>query len=182
AMVESASLRGGYASMSIQRPWLASYPPGVPATIDTNAYGSLASVLETACERFHHRPAFSNMGRTLSYGDVDRLSRAFGSYLLNVLRLQKGDRVAIMLPNVLQYPIAIFGVLRAGLTVVNTNPMYTARELRHQLHDSGVSAIVVLDNFAATLAEVLHDTPCQHVITTAIGDLLGFPKSAITNL
>jgi len=168
--------------MSIQRPWLASYPPGVPATIDTNAYGSLASVLETACERFHHRPAFSNMGRTLSYGDVDRLSRAFGSYLLNVLRLQKGDRVAIMLPNVLQYPIAIFGVLRAGLTVVNTNPMYTARELRHQLHDSGAVAIVVLDNFAATLAEVLKDTPVAHVITTGLGDLLGFPKSAVVNL
>jgi long-chain acyl-CoA synthetase len=168
--------------MSIQRPWLASYPPGVPATIDTNAYGSLASVLETACERFHHRPAFSNMGRTLSYGDVDRLSRAFGSYLLNVLRLQKGDRVAIMLPNVLQYPIAIFGVLRAGLTVVNTNPMYTARELRHQLHDSGAVAIIVLDNFAATLAEVLKDTPIAHVVTTGLGDLLGFPKSAVVNL
>jgi len=168
--------------MSIQRPWLASYPPGVPATIDTNAYGSLASVLETACERFHHRPAFSNMGRTLSYGDVDRLSRAFASYLLNVLKLQKGDRVAIMLPNVLQYPIAIFGVLRAGLTVVNTNPMYTARELRHQLHDSGAVAIIVLDNFAATLAEVLKDTPVAHVITTGLGDLLGFPKSAVVNL
>jgi len=99
-----------------------------------------------------------------------------------VLKLNKGDRVAIMLPNVLQYPIAIFGVLRAGLTVVNTNPMYTARELRHQLHDAGASAIVVLDNFASVLAEVLHDTPCKHIITTGLGDLLGFPKSAIVNL
>ena len=168
--------------MSMQRPWLASYPPGVPATIDVDAYRSLAHVLESACERFYHRPAFANMGRVLSYADIDRLSRNFASYLLNVAKLNKGDRVAIMLPNVLQYPIAIFGALRAGLTVVNTNPMYTARELRHQLHDAGVSAIVVLDNFAATLAEVLHDTPVAHVITTGLGDLLGFPKSAVVNL
>ena len=168
--------------MSNQRPWLASYPPGVPATIDVNAYRSLAHVLESACDRFRHRPAFSNMGKTLSYGDIDRLSRHFASYLLNVAGLRKGDRVAIMLPNVLQYPIAIFGVLRAGLTVVNTNPMYTARELRHQLHDAGASAIVVLDNFASTLAEVLHDTPVRHVITTGVGDLLGFPKAHIVNL
>ena len=166
----------------IERPWLASYPPGVPARINLDEYRSIAHVLEIACERFSHRPAFENMGKILTYADVDRLSRQFAAYLLNDLKLKRGDRVAIMLPNVLQYPIAIFGVLRAGLTVVNTNPMYTARELRHQLHDAGVSAIVVLDNFAATLAEVLHDTPCQHVITTAIGDLLGFPKSAITNL
>ena len=166
----------------IERPWLASYPPGVPARINLDEYRSIAHVLEIACERFSHRPAFENMGKILTYADVDRLSRQFAAYLLNDLKLRRGDRVAIMLPNVLQYPIAIFGVLRAGLTVVNTNPMYTARELRHQLHDAGVSAIVVLDNFAATLAEVLHDTPCQHVITTAIGDLLGFPKSAITNL
>ena len=166
----------------IERPWLASYPPGVPARINLDEYRSIAHVLEIACERFSHRPAFENMGKVLTYADVDRLSRQFAAYLLNDLKLKRGDRVAIMLPNVLQYPIAIFGVLRAGLTVVNTNPMYTARELRHQLHDAGVSAIVVLDNFAATLAEVLHDTPCQHVITTAIGDLLGFPKSAITNL
>jgi long-chain acyl-CoA synthetase len=168
--------------MSTQRPWLASYPPGVPAAIDVDAYRSLAHVLESACERFYHRPAFANMGRVLSYADIDRLSRHFASYLLNVAKLKKGDRVAIMLPNVLQYPIAIFGVLRAGLTVVNTNPMYTARELRHQLQDAGASAIVVLDNFASTLDEVLHDTPVAHVITTGLGDLLGFPKSAVVNL
>jgi long-chain acyl-CoA synthetase len=167
---------------SSERPWLASYPAGVPAQIDMDQYRSIAHVLETACERFSHRPAFANMGKVLSYADAERLSRDFASYLLNDLKLARGDRVAIMLPNVLQYPVAIFGVLRAGLTVVNTNPMYTPRELRHQLHDAGVSAIVVLDNFAATLAEVLHDTPCQHVITTGLGDLLGFPKSAITNL
>jgi long-chain acyl-CoA synthetase len=164
-----------------QRPWLANYPPGVPAQVDTKQFSSLAQVLETACERFAHRPAFENMGRTLTYADIDRLSRRFASYLLNDLKLERGDRVAIMLPNVLQYPVAIFGALRAGLTIVNTNPLYTARELRHQLHDAGVSAIVVLDNFAATLAEVLHDTPCRHVITTGLGDLLGMPKSALVN-
>jgi long-chain acyl-CoA synthetase len=166
---------------SNERPWLASYPSGVPARINVDEYSSIARVLEIACDRFRHRPAFANMGKLLSYGDVDRLSRQFASYLLNVLKLNKGDRVALMLPNVLQYPVAIFGVLRAGLTVVNTNPMYTARELRHQLHDAGVSAIVVLDNFASVLAEVLHDTPCKHVITTGLGDLLDFPKSALVN-
>jgi long-chain acyl-CoA synthetase len=165
----------------IQRPWLASYPPSVPAEIDTAAYASIVELLETACDRFRHRPAFSNMGRTLDYDDVDRLSKQFASYLLNELKLNKGDRVAIMLPNVLQYPVALFGTLRAGLTVVNTNPLYTARELRHQLHDSGASAIIVLDNFAATLAEVLVDTPVKHVITTGLGDLVGMPKGAIVN-
>jgi len=163
------------------RPWLSSYPPGVPAEVDLNQFRSIAQVLETACDRFRHRPAFANMDKVLTYADIDRLSSAFASYLLNDLQLNKGDRVAIMLPNILQYPVAIFGVLRAGLTVVNTNPMYTARELRHQLHDAGASAIVVLDNFASTLAEVLHDTPCKHIITTGLGDLLGFPKSHIVN-
>ena len=166
----------------IARPWLASYPPGVPAQIDVNQYRSIAQLLESACDRFRHRPAFSNMGRVLSYDDMDRLSLQFAAYLRGELKLNPGDRVAIMLPNVLQYPIALFGVLRAGLTVVNTNPMYTARELRHQLHDAGASAIVVLDNVAHTLAEVLHDTPIKHVITTGVGDLLGFPKAAIVNL
>ena len=164
-----------------ERIWLKSYPPGIPAEIDPNAYRSIVELLESACDRFRHRPAFANMGRVLRYDDVDRLSRQFASFLVNELGLRKGERVAIMLPNVLQYPIALFGVLRAGLTVVNTNPLYTARELRHQLGDSGASAIVVLDNFAATLAEVLHEVPCRHVITTGLGDLLGLPKSALVN-
>ncbi|HZP85916.1 MAG TPA: AMP-binding protein [Burkholderiales bacterium] len=168
-------------STTTERPWLTSYPASVPAQIDVDQFSSIAQVLESACERFRHRPAFANMGKVLTYGDVDRLSSNFASYLLNDLKLSKGDRVAIMLPNVLQYPIAIFGVLRAGLTVVNTNPMYTARELRHQLHDAGASAIVVLDNFASVLAEVLHDTPCKHVITTGVGDLLGFPHGTVVN-
>ncbi|UXI70009.1 long-chain-fatty-acid--CoA ligase [Tahibacter amnicola] len=167
--------------MSTQRPWLASYPSGVPAEIDLDEYSSVVAVLESACERFRHRPAFSNMGKVLTYGDVDRLSRTFAAFLTGELGLKKGDRVALMLPNVLQYPIAIFGVLRAGLVVVNTNPMYTARELKHQLNDSGASAIVVLDNFAGTVAEVIRETSCKHVITTGLGDLLGFPKSILTN-
>ncbi len=164
-----------------ERPWLAHYPPGVPATIDLSEFGSLAEVLETACERFRHRPAFTNMGKTLSYAQIDRASRDFASFLLNELGLEKGDRVAVMLPNVLQYPVAVFGVLRAGLTVVNTNPLYTSRELRHQLRDSGAKVIVVLDNFAATVAEVLPDTHCKHVITTSLGDMLGMPKAALVN-
>ena len=167
--------------MSTQRPWLSSYPTGVPAEIDMNEFSSVVAVLESACERFRHRPAFSNLGKTLSYDDIDRLSRQFAAFLTGDLGLKKGDRVALMMPNVLQYPIAIFGVLRAGLIVVNTNPMYTARELKHQLTDSGASAIVVLDNFAHTVAEVARDTPCKTVITTAVGDLLGFPKAQIVN-
>ncbi|HEX7914605.1 AMP-binding protein [Rudaea sp.] len=168
---------------SNDRPWLANYPAGIPAEIDVSRYQSIPEVLEVSCNKFRHNPAYTNMGKALSYDDVDRLSGQFASYLVNDLKLKKGDRVAIMLPNVLQYPIAAFGILRAGLTVVNTNPLYTARELKHQLNDSGASAIVVLDNFAATLAEVLPEAPAlKHVITTAIGDMLGFPKALITNL
>ncbi len=167
--------------MSKAYPWLASYPAGVPAEIDVDEYRSIVAILETSCEKYRPRAAFENMGREISYDDLDRMSREFAAYLIHDLKLKKGDRVAIMLPNVLQYPVAIFGVLRAGLTVVNVNPMYTARELRHQLEDSGASAILVLDNFAATLAEIVGETKVRQVITTAVGDLLGFPKGAIVN-
>jgi long-chain acyl-CoA synthetase len=167
--------------MSAERPWLDNYPKGVPHEIDVDEFSSIPAVLESACKRFSDRPAFENMGRTFTYGEIDELSRQFASYLINELKLKKGDRVALMLPNVLQYPIAIFGVLRAGLTVVNTNPMYTARELRHQLVDSGASAIVVLDNFAATVQEVLKDTPVRYVVTTGVGDMLPFPRGALVN-
>ncbi|WP_440222474.1 AMP-binding protein [Dokdonella sp. MW10] len=163
------------------RPWLAHYPKGVAPDIDLEAYASIAALLDASFDRFRHRPAYSNMGRTITYGELDLLSRQFGSYLVNDLGLKKGDRVAIMLPNVLQYPIAVCGALRAGLTVVNTNPMYTARELKHQLVDSGARALLVLDNFAHTAASVIDGTPCEHVITSALGDRLGFPKSFITN-
>ena len=167
--------------MDIERPWLASYPANVPDEINVDEFPSIVAVFEQACERFRDRPAFSNLGKALSYDDLDRLSARFASYLLNDLKLKKGERVALMMPNILQYPIAIFGVLRAGLTVVNTNPMYTGRELRHQLVDSGASAIVVLESFAHTLAGVIGDTQVRQVVTTGIGDLLGFPKGPIVN-
>ena len=162
------------------RPWLAHYPPGVAHALDVDGH-TLVGLLGDACRAHAASPAFSSMGRTLTYADVDRLSGQFASYLLNVLKLKKGDRVAIMLPNILQYPVALFGVLRAGLTVVNTNPMYTGRELKHQLVDAGASVLVVLDNFAHTVAEVIRDTPVRQVVTTGLGDLLGFPKSAVVN-
>jgi long-chain acyl-CoA synthetase len=167
--------------MSGNYPWLASYPAGVPAEIDLDEFPSIVSILETSCDRYRTHVAFENMGRELTYDDIDRLSRDFAAYLIHVVKLKKGDRVALMLPNVLQYPVAIFGVLRAGMTVVNTNPMYTARELKHQLVDSGASAILVLDNFASVLAEVVKETPVRHVMTTGVGDMLGFPKGAIVN-
>ena len=167
--------------MSNERPWLEHYPAGVPGQIDVSQYASVPAVLEEAFASFRDRPAFSNFGRRLTYGQIDEMSRQFAGYLTGVLKLGKGDRIAIMLPNVLQYPIALFGALRAGLVVVNTNPMYTARELKHQLEDSGAKAIVVLDNFAATLQQVVTQTHVQHVVTTGVGDLLGFPKGAVVN-
>lgn len=166
--------------MSSTHPWLASYPNNVPAEIDMDEFASIPAILDVTCQKYRDRPAFENMGTTLSFGEIDRLSRQFAAWLLHDLGLKKGERVAIMLPNILQYPIAIFGVLRAGLTVVNTNPLYTARELKHQLVDSGARAIVVLDNFAATLAEALPATQVRHVITTGIGDMLGL-KGTLVN-
>ncbi|MDR7192480.1 long-chain fatty acid--CoA ligase [Luteimonas terrae] len=167
--------------MTDQRPWLANYPAGVPAEIDPGQYSSVPAVLDEAIAKFRDRPAFSNMGRTITYGELDARSRDFAGYLLGELKLKKGDRVAIMMPNCLQYPIATFGILRAGLTVVNTNPMYTPRELRHQLVDSGAAAVLVMDNFGKTVQDVLADTQVKQVITTGLGDLLGFPKGAIVN-
>jgi long-chain acyl-CoA synthetase len=167
--------------MNLERPWLASYPAGVPQQIDPEEFPSIVSVLQSSLEKYRDRPAFSNMGRAITYAEVDKYSKQFAAYLLGELKLKKGDRVAIMMPNCLQYPIAIFGVLRAGLTVVNTNPMYTARELKHQLVDSGASAILVFDNFAKTVQDVVAETPIKQVITTGLGDMLPFPKGAIVN-
>ena len=167
--------------MSVERPWLEQYPAGVPAQIDVEEYSSVNAVLQSAIDNYRDRPAFSNLGKTLTYGEIDTLSQQFAAYLLGELGLKKGDRVAIMMPNCLQYPIATFGILRAGLTVVNTNPMYTPRELKHQLVDSGAVAILVLDNFGHTVQEVLADSKVKQVITTGLGDMLGFPKGAIVN-
>ena len=162
--------------------WLKQYPKGVPAEIDDDEYASLKEILARSCKRFGELPAYGNMGVSITYRDLDQASREFGAFLQKVVGLKKGERVAIMLPNLLQYPIALFGALRVGLTVVNVNPMYTARELEHQLKDSGATAIVVLENFAHTLEEVLERTPVKTVVTTQIGDLFPPLKSLLVNL
>lgn len=166
----------------MERTWLTSYPPDVPATISVDASDSLPALLARICANHAHRPAFSNQGATISYGELDRLSLAFAAYLQKVAALQKGERVAIMLPNLLQYPVALFGVLRAGGVVVNTNPLYTATELERQLLDSGASVLVVLDNFAHVAEQVLSRTRVRHVVVTAVGDMLHFPKAQIVNM
>ncbi|MDE2497167.1 MAG: AMP-binding protein, partial [Xanthomonadaceae bacterium] len=165
--------------MTDPRPWLEHYPPGVPAEIDANVFPSIIAMFEQACTRHPRRPAYSSFGTTQTWAELDRQSAAFAAFLANEWKLGKGDRLAIMLPNLLQYPIALFGALRAGLTVVNVNPLYTARELQHQLEDSGAKSIVVLENFAATLQETIGKTHVQQVIVTSIGDQLGFPKGPL---
>ncbi len=167
--------------MNQERPWLQSYPAGVPAEIDVNEFRSVAAVFDTSVAKFRDRPAYSNFGKTITYGEADALVTQFAAYLLGELELKKGDRVAVMMPNCLQYPIAIFGILRAGLTVVNVNPLYTARELKHQLVDAGASVLLVVDNFGDTVQQVIDETPVKHVITTGLGDMLGFPKGSIVN-
>ena len=165
----------------MDRTWLNQYPPGVPADIDPDAYASLREVIEEALGAYRHLPAFSNMGVTLSFAQLDELSRAFAAWLQQKSGLQPGDRVALMMPNILQYPIALFGVLRAGMVVVNTNPLYTPRELEHQLKDSGAKAIVIVENFAHVLQQVLPRTDLKNVLVTGVGDLLGLPKGFIVN-
>ena len=166
----------------MQKIWLDSYPPGVPAEIDAHRYRSLVGMLEESCSRFHEKPAFSNMGASLRYGELDRLSRNFAAYLQHDVGLGKGDRVAIMLPNVLQYPVVLFGALRAGMVVVNVNPLYTASELEQQLYDSGARAVVIFEHFAHTLELALPGTAVKQVITTQIGDLFPVPKRWLVNL
>jgi len=159
--------------MSLERPWLQSYPNGVPAEIDVNEFASVSAVFDTSVAKYRDRPAYSSFGKQLTYGETDALVEQFAAYLLGELQLKKGDRVALMMPNCLQYPVATFGVLRAGLTVVNVNPLYTARELKHQLVDSGAAVLVVVDNFGDTVQQVIADTPIKQVITTGLGDMLG---------
>ncbi|MEN5365069.1 long-chain fatty acid--CoA ligase [Stenotrophomonas sp. TWI273] len=166
--------------MSLERPWLQSYPKGVPAEIDVNEFHSVSAVFDTSVAKFRDRPAYSSFGKVLTYGETDALVEQFAAYLLGELQLKKGDRVALMMPNCLQYPIATFGVLRAGLTVVNVNPLYTARELKHQLVDSGAAVLVVVDNFCDTVQQVITDTPIKQVVTTGLGDMLG-AKGIVVN-
>ena len=165
----------------MSKPWLQSYPPGVPAEIDSTRYASIAQMADESFSKFAERTAYVQMGRQLSYGELDAKSKAFAGWLQHKAKLQRGARVAIMMPNVLQYPIALFGVLRAGGTVVNTNPLYTARELEHQLKDSGAEVIVILENFAHVLQEVIQHTQVRQVIVTSVGELLGFPKGSIVD-
>lgn len=168
-------------SQANERVWLKEYQPGVPHDIDASAFASVADILEKSFSRFGEKSAYENMGVSLSFDDVDRLSQDFASYLQNVLGLNKGDRLAVMMPNVLQYPVAIFGILRAGMVVVNVNPLYTSRELEHQLNDSGARAILILENVCATLEPILAKTRIETVITSQIGDLFPFPKSLLVN-
>jgi long-chain acyl-CoA synthetase len=161
--------------------WLKSYPEGMPEEMPEPPYQSVRELFEQAFEAFPENAAYTNMGKTLSYADLDRLSIQFACYLQETLGLTRGERVAIMLPNILQYPVALCGIFRAGLVVVNVNPLYTARELEHQLKDSGAKCILVLENFAHTLEDVIAKTDISHVVTTGVGDLLGWPKSVVTN-
>ncbi len=165
----------------MEKIWLKSYPPGVPAEIDVNEFRSLGDLFDRSVKRFADKTAYVCMGKAITYAELDAASARFGAFLQRDLGLPKGTRVALMMPNVLQYPIAMFGALRAGYTIVNVNPLYTARELEHQLKDSGAEAIVILENFAHTLEQVRAQVPIKHVIVTSLGEMLGFPKGAIVN-
>src|SRR5687767_11159742 len=177
AWVESGSLGGGE---DMDRIWLKSYPAGVPADIDPGKYRSLIELFDSSIAKYRDRPAFHSMGKSITFDQLDKRSRDFGAWLQS-RGLAKGARVAIMMPNCLQYPIAMFGVLRAGCTVVNVNPLYTPRELEHQLKDSGAEVIVILENFGHVLQEVRARTPLKHVVVTSLGEMLGV-KGLVVNL
>lgn len=162
------------------RPWLSSYPQGVPADIDPSQYPSLVGLMEESFSKYADRTAYSFMGKDVSYAETDKLSKAFAAYLQG-LGLAKGDRVAAMMPNCPQYPIAVAGILRAGLILVNVNPLYTPRELEHQLKDSGAKAIVIMENFGVTLQQCIAATPIKHIVLASMGDRLGFLKGALVN-
>jgi len=166
----------------MEQVWLKSYPKGIPAQIDLDEFRSLGDLFEKGVRKFGQRTAYINMGKSITYDELDRLSSRFAGYLQGVLKLPKGARIALMMPNLLQYPVAMFGALRAGYTVVNVNPLYTARELEHQLRDSGAETIVIVENFAHTLEQVLPKLRVPNVIVTSLGEMLGFPKSLIVNL
>jgi long-chain acyl-CoA synthetase len=165
----------------MEKIWLKSYPPGVPAEIDPARYSSVKQIAEESFAAFARNVAYVQMDRSMTYAELDASSRAFGAWLQGRVGLKKGGRVAIMMPNVLQYPVALFGTLRAGGTVVNTNPLYTPRELEHQLNDSGAEVIVIMENFASVLEGVIAKTKIRHVVVTSIGEMLGFPKGLIVN-
>src|SRR5476651_830878 len=165
----------------MERPWLRHYPPGMPAEIDPSRYASLVAMFEESFLAHRDRDAFICMGKTLTYAQLDEASHAFAAWLQSE-GLKRGARVAIMLPNVLQNPVAMAGILRAGMTVVNVNPLYTPRELELQLRDSGAQAIVVLENFASTVDKVIARTNVKHVVIASMGDMLGLLKGTLVNL
>lgn len=165
----------------MEKVWLKSYPDGVEPEINLDQYQSIVDIFNESVNNFADKPAFTNLGQTLSFADLERESAKFASYLQHTLKLPKGSRVAIMMPNLLQYPIAIFGVLRAGMTVVNVNPLYTPRELKHQLNDSQTTTIVIVENFARTLEEIIDETSVQNVVLTEIGDSCGWLKRKLVN-
>ncbi|HFC00779.1 MAG TPA: long-chain-fatty-acid--CoA ligase [Phaeodactylibacter sp.] len=166
--------------MNENRPWLRNYPSGFPANIDPDAYTSLIEMFEETFEKYRKLPAFSCMGKSITFDQLDKQSTQFGAYLLS-RGLEKGDKIALMMPNLLQYPIAVFGALRAGLVVVNTNPLYTPREMKHQFLDSGAKAIIIAENFASNLEKILSETKIKTVIVTSIGEMLGAVKGTVTN-
>ena len=165
----------------MEKPWLNSYPEGVPEAISTPDYLSITQMIDACLIKYADRKAYSNMGSSITFKELDKLSMQFACFLQKTLGLTKGERVAVMLPNIIQYPVAMCGILRAGLVVVNVNPLYTPRELKHQLSDSGATCIIILDNFAATLEEIISDTNVNHIILTGVGDMLDFPKNFIVN-
>lgn len=165
----------------MQKPWLKSYPAGIPEEIDIHQYSSVADIFDSSVAEFADLPAYTNFGKTISYRDIDVYTAELGAYLKNELGLEKGDRVAVMMPNLLQNPVAIFAILRAGLVVVNTNPLYTKPELKHQMNDSGAKAIIIVENFAHVLQDVIDETVLEHVITTKMGDMLSPLKGFIIN-
>ncbi len=153
-------------------PWIKNYPEGVPATINPDIYSSLPDFEEKIAEEYGNTPAFQNFGCTMSYKELDEKSSAFAAYLQSLEGVEKGDRVAVMMPNLMQYPVTLFGILKAGMIVVNVNPLYTARELNGTLKDSGAKALVIIENFAKTFEKIASDSPVKHVVTTKVGDLL----------
>ncbi|HRQ58071.1 MAG TPA: long-chain-fatty-acid--CoA ligase [Azoarcus taiwanensis] len=165
----------------MEKVWLKTYPEGVPAEIDVDQYSSIGDLFEEGVRKFADREAYTCMGKSITYAELDRLSAAFAAYLQQVIKLPPKARVALMMPNVLQYPVAMFGVLRAGYTVVNVNPLYTPRELEHQLKDSGAETIVIVENFAHTLEQVMGRVPIVNVVVTSLGEMLGFPKGVIVD-
>ncbi len=166
----------------MEKIWLKHYPAGVPAEIDLDEFRSIGDLFEKSVKLYGPRKAYINMDKAITYAELEKLSAAFGSYCQSVLKLPRGARIALMMPNLLQYPICLYGALRAGYTVVNCNPLYTERELEHQLKDSGAEAIVIVENFARVLENVVTRTPVKHVIVTQLGDMLDFPKRMIVNL